>query len=116
MSDLRKLDPDFQPSFDGLLEAKNLIKKISTVKPILNALLFGSSVNGKATANSDLDILLIIPDNENPKDYYKIVQAPFFSERATDWIIKTKTEFDMRKKSGGVCFVAAETGIVIANG
>ncbi len=115
MSNLLKLNPDFKPAFDGVQLAGDLISKIHLEKKIITAYLFGSSAEFKNTENSDLDILLVIPDQENETDYYKIVQQPFFSNRAVDWIIKKATDFEKRKNIGGVCMTAFQNGIVIYN-
>ncbi len=91
---LLKLDPDFKPAFNGPLLAQDLIYKISKEFTILKAYLFGSSALAKNTNDSDLDILLVVPDHVDTKSYYKFVNTPFFSTVAVDWIIKTETDFE----------------------
>lgn len=115
MSNLLKLDPNFKPAFDGVSLARELIIKILSQRPLVKAVLFGSSAEGKNTADSDLDILLVIPDSEEPQDYYKIVTAPFFSKVAVDWLILKESDFDEKKNIGGVCFVADKKGINLIN-
>lgn len=108
---LLKLDPNFKPAFDGQVLAQELINKVSAALPILKAYLFGSAAEGKNTVNSDLDILLVVPDSSDIKIFYKFVNAPFFSPVAVDWIVKTSTEFEKEKGIGGVAMIASHTGI-----
>jgi len=45
------------------------------------------------------------------------VHAPFFSDVAVDWIIQTKSDFETKKKIGGVSMIAFESGIeLLKNG
>ena len=105
------LDPKYQPPFDGVAKAQALVYKLSAQKQVIKAFLFGSCVGGKNTENSDIDILVVIPDGTNLKDYYKVVTAPYFSDTATDWIFKTAAEYAKEKDLGGVAFVATQTGL-----
>jgi predicted nucleotidyltransferase len=115
MSNLLKLDPNFKPAFDGVALAHELINKILTKRQLVKAILFGSSAECKNTADSDLNILLIIPDGEEPENYYKIVNTPFFSKVAVDWIIFKESDFKKKKDVGGFCFVADKRGINLIN-
>ncbi|MBC7420357.1 MAG: nucleotidyltransferase domain-containing protein [Bdellovibrio sp.] len=108
---LLKLDPNFKPSFDGHALAQGLVNKILRALPICQAYLFGSCAEGKNTTDSDIDILLIVPDSANVKEYYQFVNAPFFSEVAVDWIIKTSTDFEKNKSIGGIAMIASQNGI-----
>lgn len=108
---LLTLDPNFKPAFDGQRLAQDLIDKVSAQSPVVAAYLFGSSSVGKNTADSDIDILLVIPDGTDVKAYYKFVSTPFFSTTAVDWIIKTKIEFENSRQIGGISMVASATGI-----
>jgi len=112
---LLKLNPNFKPAFDGVVEATALVQKTAKDAKVLKAYLFGSSASGKNTDDSDLDILVIIPDLASETDYYKIVNQPFYSDRAVDWIFKKETDFNLQKTIGGVCLVAYQTGVVIYN-
>lgn len=94
-----KLDPNFKPAFNGIELATKLIEKLNLQHDITTAYLFGSSAEGKNKADSDLDILLVIPENEDPKVYYKTVNTPYFSDVAVDWIIKNQKEFDEKKRN-----------------
>ncbi len=109
---LLKLDPNFKPAFDGQALAQELINKVSVALPILKAYLFGSSAQGKNTVNSDVDILLVVPDSANIKKHYKFVNAPFFSTVAVDWIIKTNSEFENDKLIGGIAMIASQTSFI----
>jgi hypothetical protein len=108
---LLKLDPDFEPAFDGPKMAQDLIYKIPKELPISKAYLFGSAAVAKNTPDSDLDIFLVVPDHLDIKSYYKFVNAPFFSIVAVDWIIKSQTEFESLKLIGGISMIASQNGI-----
>jgi|GEM_PF-5681741 len=108
---LLKLDPNFKPAFDGPALAQGLIDKLNSSLPLHAAYLFGSAAEGKNTINSDLDILLVVPDSIDIKKYYTFVNAPFFSPVAVDWIIQLKTDFEKSLEIGGVSTVATENGI-----
>lgn len=108
---LLKLNPHFKPAFDGPKIAQELITQVADSLPLCSAFLFGSAAIGRNTANSDLDILLVVPDEYDIKKYYQFVNKPHFSPVAVDWIIKTASDFEKEKEIGGVAMVAAQTGI-----
>lgn len=110
MSRISRLDPNFKPAFDGLKIATELIEKIATAKPLIEAYLFGSAAENKNTSDSDLDILLVIPDGRDSKDYYQFVNTPFFSPIAVDWIIKSESAFQKESDIGGVAMIAKNQG------
>lgn len=110
MSSLSKLNPNRIPPFDGMTLATNLVSKIFQKIEIQNALLFGSACSNEHSENSDLDILIVVKTQAQIKSVYDIVQTPYFSPVAVDWIIKTKTDFDHHKDIGGICFVAHNFG------
>lgn len=110
MSRLSRLNPHFKPAFDGFKIAKELLLKLSQSLEISEAYIFGSCAEGKNTENSDLDLLVIIPNESEVKEYYRIVNTPFFSPVAVDWIFVTKEEFLKNREVGGISRVAFITG------
>ena len=117
MSNLSKLNPKFEPAFDGIKIAKDAVERLHTIIPILEAYLFGSSANHKNTVDSDLDILVIIENDANIKDYFVASQKPGLSSIATDWIFKYKSEFEDELQTGGISRVATQEGVkVFPNG
>ena len=110
MSRISRLNPHFKPAFDGMKIATDLIEKILQTHLLVEAYLFGSAAEEKNTADSDLDILLVVPDGLPPQEYYKIVNAPFFSPIAVDWIIKNETDFKRDCDIGGVAMIAKHQG------
>lgn len=116
MSNLLKLDPDFKPAFDGELIASDLVNKLSSAMTVDRALLFGSSSKGKNTANSDLDILVVVPDGVDIKKYFKFVTAPHFSPVAVDWIFKSASDYTKEKDIGGVSMIATIEGKELLSG
>ncbi len=111
MSGLSKLNPNFVAAFDGPKLAGGLLLKIQAEHLVLRAFLFGSAAEGKNTAHSDLDFLLVIPDDADKKTYFSFVNQPFFSTVAVDWLILNQTEFEQQKEIGGVARIAWLTGI-----
>ncbi len=120
MSRLHKLDPNFKPAFNGPELAHSLVQKLNeqgknSGKPIEFAYLFGSASEGKNTVDSDLDILVIVLDNfaNDIPFYYSIVNQPFFSPVAVDWIFMSSSEFNLKKDTGGVARIAHINGMRI---
>jgi len=64
---LLTLDPDFKCAFDGPKKAQDLFSKVFELMEVENGYLFGSAVEGRNTENSDLDILLVVPDGTDLK-------------------------------------------------
>jgi predicted nucleotidyltransferase len=113
MSQLLKLNPNFVPAFDGKIEAEKLVKKLNDSIKVEEAYLFGSSAIDKNTIDSDLDILVIVPDKSDRKIYFKLVSQKNFSKIATDWIFMTQSEFDLNQNIGGVAMIAKQQGVKI---
>ena len=113
MSGLQKLNPNFKPAFDGKKIATELISKLVNSTQIEKAFLFGSCVEERNDESSDLDILLVVPDTQNIQNIFKIVNQPLFSPIATDWIIKTNSEYQIGLQEGGICRIATTQGIKI---
>lgn len=113
MSRLSKLDPNFKPAFDGPSEFRSLMKKLAAQsnEHVINAYLFGSAAQAKNTVDSDLDILVVIPDSADEKTLYKIVNQPGFSNYAVDWLFKKLSDFLREKESGGVCRIASQSPV-----
>lgn len=111
MNSLLKLHPNFKPSFDGVSIAQSLVNKvIGRGLPVTRAFLFGSSALQQNTFDSDVDILLVVPDSGNLKSYYDLVGEGFFSPVAVDWIILNESEYLSKKDLGGVAFIATHYG------
>ena len=54
--------------------------------------LFGSSVEGVFTDDSDLDFVVVTKDETSIKQLQKEVYAPRFTDIAVDWIFKRTLE------------------------
>lgn len=113
MSRLLRLDPNFKPAFDGLKAAREVVEKLSGFAPVEAAYLFGSSAKGKNTTDSDLDIVVVIPDSQSLETYIKIVGRSHFSPVAVDWIFKTRSEFDRQLVEGGISRLAQLDGVKV---
>ena len=113
MSSLLKLNPNFKPAFDGLALAKELFHKVKANLAVEEAYLFGSSAEMKNTPDSDLDILLIVPDGQDLKQAYSLIHKSYTPTIAVDWIVMHKEDFNLKKEIGGVSRIAFLTGIRI---
>jgi len=85
-----------------------ILKNISP----LEMYLFGSASEGKMTDQSDYDLLIVVTDQIEQrlgmKKYSEIrSQLP---RRPIDTIWMTKSEFDEKKREGGVAFIAFNEG------
>lgn len=116
MSQISKLNPQFKAAFDGLKMAKELLQKITSKFVVNKAYLFGSAAVAKNTANSDLDMLIVVPDGSEIKEYYAYVNTAFFSPVAVDWIFLHQTEYEKMVDIGGVARIATITGIDLLKG
>lgn len=92
-------------------KANEVLKSIPSQNLILDVYLFGSSVDGVFTDESDLDFVIIAENNTAIQQLQKEVYAARFSDIAIDWIFKTKASFEERKNIGGVCFDAFHYGM-----
>jgi hypothetical protein len=113
MSSLSRLNPNFKAAFDAPRESQALLRKLAKLIQVQEAYLFGSGAQGKNTADSDLDLLVVIPDEASELDYFEIVSQPGFSSLATDWIFRKKSQFLSEQEIGGVTRVAIMTGIKV---
>lgn len=113
MSRLLRLSPNFRAAFDGPKIARDVVNKLAAQAEIKQAYLFGSSAEGRNTVDSDLDILVVIPESSSKASYSAIVGTPFFSPVAVDWIFVSQSEFDQQLQVGGVVQVAVLTGVKI---
>jgi predicted nucleotidyltransferase len=62
------------PFWESLL--KEIIGRITQVEPLAIVILFGSFIENRFTAESDLDVAVIIPDNGNPKIFLRKIYEP----------------------------------------
>lgn len=92
-------------------KAAEVLASIPSQDLILDAYLFGSAVDGNFTSDSDLDLLVVVPDQAAIIKLQKEVYSPRFTDVAIDWILRTQESFETRKLEGGVCFVAAQSGM-----
>ncbi|PWU16947.1 MAG: hypothetical protein C5B49_09755 [Bdellovibrio sp.] len=113
MSRLLRLSPNFAPAFDGKKIALQLVEKLATQLKVEQAYLFGSASEGRNTVDSDLDLLVVIPRGADQLKYFAVVNQPFFSAVAVDWIFKTKSEFENQERDGGISRIAKLEGLLI---
>ncbi len=106
---LAKLAPS-RTDIDVLQKAGQIINSIPSKNLILEAYLFGSSVSGVFTHDSDLDLLVVVAEADQIKLLMSEVYKVGFADIAIDWIFKTASDFAIRKDFGGVCFEAYHHG------
>ena len=97
---------------EGLVE-QELARIVHSVRPTL-VYLFGSAARGEMTDASDLDVLVVVP-NEAPvkalkRRYY---ESPGERKIPVDVIFVTESDFDTRSRVGGVCMVCADEGRIL---
>jgi len=98
------------PYFKDLLQG--LIGKIKTLEPNSTVYIFGSFINKKFTAESDLDIAILIPDSWKPKDFLdQLYSNGPISSWPIDLLVFRHSYFNEKSQIGGVCFDIAEEGI-----
>lgn len=93
---------------------QKVINRATHLRRDITLYVFGSFARGKMTAESDLDIAIIIPDTESPKAW---LNALFSSGPIIEWpldcLVFRKSEFDAKKDIRGVCFDIAQEGFEI---
>ncbi len=114
MSKLARLNPKFKPAFDGVSAARQAVLRLQQQSvSIIEAYLFGSAAVGKNTADSDLDILVVIPQDADLRTYFQACQKPGISDIATDWLFKKQDEFLSEIQNGGISRIAVSEGVKV---
>ncbi len=97
------------PSWERRL--RQMVERVLSCEPSATIFIFGSFASGRFTAESDLDIAVIVPDEVNTKKFYDQL---FEKRQITDWpldiVFLKKSQFEHRSQIGGVCFDIRETG------
>lgn len=111
MSLLRLQDKSTQdPYFKELL--RSLVERIQRLEPEAQVYIFGSFVSKKFTAESDIDLAVIVPDHWKQKDFLDQIYADGpISSWPLDLLVFRKTYFEEKSKIGGVCFDIAELNV-----
>lgn len=98
------------PYFKNLL--RNLIHLIQKIEPHARVLIFGSFVKNKFTAESDIDLAVIVPDHWSQKDFLdQLYCAGPISTWPLDLLVFKKSYFEEKSMIGGVCFDIAELNV-----
>lgn len=91
---------------------KGIIQRVLSVQPDSSIYIFGSFVQDRFTAESDLDLAVIIPDEASPKLFLqKIYESGRLSQWPLDLLVFKKSDFIKKSEVGGVCFDIKESGI-----
>ncbi|MBN8537090.1 MAG: nucleotidyltransferase domain-containing protein [Deltaproteobacteria bacterium] len=91
---------------------KGIIERVLSIQPNSSIYIFGSFVADRFTAESDLDLAVIIPDEESPKLFLqKIYESGRLSQWPLDLLVFKKSDFIKRSEIGGVCFDIKESGV-----
>jgi predicted nucleotidyltransferase len=91
---------------------KEIIDRVVKVEPSATIFIFGSFVANRLTAESDIDIAVIIPDSESPKAVLKrIYEGGRLAEWPVDLLVFRNGDFIRKSQIGGVCFDIRESGI-----
>ena len=96
----------------------NILKDIivNTV-PVEQIFLFGSYVNGKSHADSDLDIYVVMPDNANIReiDAMKLIHRAIRDKKTmpVDVIVSKRNKFNQRKSTPTIERQIAQEGMLL---
>ncbi|MGH2534034.1 MAG: nucleotidyltransferase domain-containing protein [Thermomicrobiales bacterium] len=80
--------------------ARVVVRLVSKLAPV-RIYVFGSQPRGEATADSDIDLLLVVPRSEEPS--YRLAQAAYRAAVpytcSLDILVMSNEEFDRRRRA-----------------
>jgi predicted nucleotidyltransferase len=94
--------------------AKGIILEITSPKRII---LFGSWARGEVQENSDIDLLVVVPDGTSTKEIATAIRCALISPFASyDILVFAEGEFELKRKEGWRFFeeIARDGKIVYA--
>lgn len=98
------------PYWENLLH--KILERIVDLEPRARVYIFGSFVEGRFTAESDLDLAVIVPDTWSTKIFLqKIYEAGRLSTWPLDLLVFKEVYFNEKSLIGGVCFDVKESGV-----
>ena len=93
---------------------KEKLEPIFKIAPIKKAILFGSYANGEPRKNSDIDLLVIIENNQDPfKTAYKIRRGLTDTDLALDIVVNRKSAFEEASENSSFQKTIKETGVLL---
>lgn len=94
------------------LRFKKIIDRVKGVEPLARVLVFGSFAERRFTAESDLDIAVILPDTWSEKEFLdNLYLAGSLSDWPLDIIAIKQQKYNAKKNIGGICFDINLSGI-----
>jgi predicted nucleotidyltransferase len=106
---LRRQSTD-DPFWEKLL--KGIIERVILVQPQASVFIFGSFVSGRFTAESDIDLAVLIPDDDSPKIFLqRVYETGRLSQWPLDLLVFRRSDYLRKSEVGGVCFDIKESGI-----
>ncbi len=104
-----------QFSFNNSPLIENIIKQIIEIAKPLSVYLFGSTVRGENTKNSDLDFLIVVPENiHKRKMAQKLYKAVDSQLVPCDFIITTKSIIEKHKENSYMVYsYALKEGVLL---
>ncbi|MEW5693550.1 MAG: nucleotidyltransferase domain-containing protein [Candidatus Hydrogenedentota bacterium] len=90
---IKRIDLRRERLKDYLADIVQQLKKMGAIKIVL----FGSFISGKITPASDLDILVIMPDSKNGKQWLKQVYREIKRDVACDIFVFNSKEYEETK-------------------
>lgn len=101
----KRSQEDIQAVLDGLLA-----HILTIIKPV-HIFLIGSYVRGTADDFSDIDLVVVVPDDVDPSSTsFAISRQRPYREYALDLIVISISEFTKMRGIGGIAFEAAHHG------
>ena len=94
---------------------ETIVQRILTVSRPQRIILFGSAAHGSMTANSDIDLLVLEPSTDNPRqESVRIAEALRGLKRPFDVLVMHIDRFEESKDVvGGIAYPAHKYGRVI---
>lgn len=91
---------------------RSIVSRVVRVDPDAQVLVFGSFVENRFTAASDIDLAIIIHDRWRVRDFLAELYAPgFLSQWPLDLVVLNRSRYEARKDFGGVCVDIATVGV-----
>ena len=88
-----------------------LVREIVVSGNILSIYLFGSASEGKQSDQSDIDLLIVVPDVSTIKSSQKKLRhIQKLTDFPVDLVWVDREQFERKKDIGGVCMIAFHDG------
>jgi predicted nucleotidyltransferase len=92
-------------------EIQQVVGRISASIPVMAIFLFGSAAEHEMREDSDIDLLLVMPDAQTLRNAQKTLgQIWPLASRTVEIVWLTKDIFEQKRDVGGVAYIAVHFG------